>query len=131
MIKIYGHIPKFMGLGSDGETSLSIHQSSRWISGPWIDYIDGFDYEKSHKELVLNNTINYPTFHICATNDRVLGHPNDVKKWAELTNQMQKFLVLNRDDNKEDYNHITMLTSKNCLDDHFPLVVEFINDNST
>ena len=57
------------------------------------------------------------------------GNPADIQRWAMEAGQTHKFSQLSiKNGNKEDYDHITMLTSKQCEDDHFPKVEDWIRD---
>ena len=67
-----------------------------------------------------------PVWHIAAVNDEVLGRPEDVRLFAELTQQTQRYTLLSRaNGNRHDYDHASMLTMKDAAEDHFPAVAEW------
>lgn len=113
-------------VGADAETHRSIAESNLWLKpGPWQDMVDGFDYHAAAKKVSWP-----PSWHFAAINDRVLGHPNDVKLFAEESNPSAKFTLLSKaNGNKLDYDHINMLTDKRAVTDHFPLLRDWLKQH--
>ena len=100
------------GIGSDGETLQMLQQCGKWIKGDvnthWYD--DKKGYEFNYNDSFLKNIKNQvPGMHVYALGDKILGHPNDVKRWAQYTNQTQCLLELDKS-----FDHINMLTHKKC-----------------
>ena len=63
--------------------------------------------------------------------DSVLGHPLDVQRWAIESGQTTKFTLLSKENGfKEDYNHTSMLVSKNCDSDVFVGIPNWILHHS-
>lgn len=126
LAKGFGYLPaKKLGIGSDDETQLTLAQSVAWVKlGQWIDPQDGFNYQEACREIQWP-----PTWHIAAIQDRVLGHPIDVKRFMDEANQTDKgkLTVLGKNNgNHQDYDHINMLTHPSAIQDHFPQVLQFM-----
>lgn len=124
-----GYLPAAkMNFGSDDETIKSLEQSVAWVKrGDWVDTDDQFDYRHACE------AINWPpTWHITAINDTVLGHPVDVKRFADEAGQSNARMTLlsKENGNKHDYDHIDMLTHKLAVEDHFPDVVSWLKQAS-
>jgi predicted alpha/beta hydrolase len=130
LTSIYGYLPatKF-GYGSDNETKKSHRQTTEWVnSQPWMDTDDGFEYGKKIKEFPLP-----PLLSITGKADTYLGHPVDVKKFVdEAGNESSKFFVIGKENgNKHDYGHIDLLTHPDALEDHFPMVLDWLKKHES
>ncbi|OUS32270.1 alpha/beta hydrolase [Thalassotalea sp. 42_200_T64] len=127
MAKHKGYLDaKKYGIGSDNETQKSLAHSVAWVKrGPWHDPVDGFDYRTAAK-----NTLWPPTWHLTGINDSVLGNKVDVKYFIDETeNCNAKLTVLSkRNGNAVDYDHIDILTHAKAVDDHFPKLVNWLNE---
>lgn len=126
--KGFGYLPaKKLGIGSDDETQLTLAQSVAWVKlGRWLDPQDGFDYHTACESITWP-----PTWHIAAIQDFALGHPVDVKRFMEESNQAAqgKYSILGKKHgNQHDYDHINMLTHPSAIQDHFPQVLRFMQD---
>lgn len=132
LARVYGYVPaKDYKFGSDDETIKSVTQSSKWLQrgSPWVGVDDGFDYGAACN-LQKSQGIIPPTWHIAGGADTVLGNPKDVKRWAEESGQTTKYTVLSKKNGHlEDYDHKSMLVSKNCEVDVYPHVVKFIQQH--
>ena len=127
LAKRKGHFPfKQWKLGSDNETYLSIQESQLWVrKSPWADPRDNFDYGANAK-----NTAWPPTWFIAAKNDTLLGHPEDVRRFAQEVGSGTMTILSKANGNARDYDHINMLTHPNAVDDYFGDVIEFIQQAS-
>ncbi|GHG01195.1 alpha/beta fold hydrolase [Thalassotalea marina] len=109
--------------GADNETYDFLRQSIDWVKPkPWIDPEDGFDYANAAKN------ITWPeTWHMTGINDDLLGHIDDVIAHVEETNPKAEVSLLSKQNgNLLDYDHINMLTAKQCVEDHFPKVSDWL-----
>lgn len=127
LIWIYGFLPaKKYKIGSDDEPKNHYKQINAWLlakNGAWIDNVDGFDYGKALKE----NKI-APSLFIAAKNDAVLGNPKDVKNLQNdvSATETEYWLLAKEKGNMHNYDHINMLTHRDCSKDHFPKIVEWL-----
>ena len=125
VVGIAGYLPADkLKVGSDNETAKSHDHSKQWVKvGPWIDPDDGFDYASAIKQITLP-----PTWYIGAEGDRCLGHPEDVRRFIlEAGEQDYRFSILSLENgNLHDYGHIDMLTHADAVNDHFPMVAEWL-----
>jgi hypothetical protein len=133
LVYIYGYLPaKKFSIGSDDETKSSLYDCCEWLKlknlNLWIDSgNDNYDYLYHWNQIYQRPHV----WHISGRNDKVLGHSIDVKNWAKLTEQTQKYSELSIDNGyTEDYDHIGLLTSKNAIHDHFPDIYTWIQDHN-
>ncbi len=125
---IYGYFPaKEFGAGSDNEPNPYNRDTMRWVrSKSWVDPETKLDYGK-----ILRSTKIPPSLIYAGVNDKVLGHPKDVKFLTEQAGIPEAFQMLGKKyGNLHDYGHIDMLTHKDAKNDHFPEVAEFFKQNS-
>jgi hypothetical protein len=116
---------KKINLGSDNEPRNVYLQVNRWVfSKEWKDELDGFDYSEALKDIVVP-----PLLFLTGANDKLLGHPIDVKKLIDESYlKNYKFQIVGKSSGfMNDYDHINLLTHKDAANDHFPLVLEFLN----
>lgn len=125
---MFGYLPaRRLRIGSDSETVKSYRQSAAWVkNNAWIDSDDGFDYGAAIKKISLP-----PIWYIAAENDHALGHPHDVRAlMVSAGSQKCRYTVLSRSNgNRHDYDHITMLTHPDAVQDHFPGVLEWLRQD--
>jgi predicted alpha/beta hydrolase len=125
--RLFGYLPaRQMHIGSDSETIRSYQQSATWVKNDaWID-ADGFDYGTAIQKRSLP-----PIWYLAAANDHALGHPDDVRDFmASAGEQECRYTILSRaNGNRHDYDHITMLTHPDSAQDHFPKVLEWLNQH--
>ncbi|WP_394129551.1 alpha/beta fold hydrolase [Shewanella maritima] len=103
-------------IGMDNESKASLDQTIDWVRGDWVDHDDGFDYS------ALVSNAKWPkTWFIAAKNDRVLGNPSDVKDMlAECQLTEAKYTLLAKYKGyKRDYDHASMLTHPDAVNEHF------------
>lgn len=125
-----GYLPAIKyGLGSDNETQKTHRQCVEWVkSDHWIDSDDGFNYGQA----ALSTTLP-PTLYYAAIRDFSLGHRHDVKNFIKEsgahTNEYR--LLAKKSGNQLDYDHIDMLTAKECKTDHFPDVLHWLKQHES
>jgi len=118
LTRIFGYLPaKYLGIGSDNESRLSHQHCSLWVKpSPWIDPVDQFDYSTAIKKLTLP-----PTLYLTGSHDHCLGHPHDVRDFMkECGLDPQKLQIL------APYNHIDILTHPKAKSEHFPKIVQWL-----
>ncbi|MBV8047749.1 MAG: alpha/beta fold hydrolase [Paludibacterium sp.] len=122
---VVGYLPsRAMGLGPDNETRLSHAHSSRWVRDDrWVDPVDGFDYAAAATRLALP-----PTLYFAAWDDPCLGHRDDVRRFRDEAGQhVSRLHLLGRcTGHRQDYDHASLLTHPDAVDDHFPLVLRWL-----
>lgn len=122
----YGYLPaKKFRLGADDEPRQFLLDTIAWIKpSRFQDPLDDFDYQAQGLQLA-----DWPrSLFVAAVNDKILGHPQDVKLFmneAGLT--ATEFRVLGKAfGNQVDYDHISMLTHPNARQDHFVELVSWL-----
>jgi hypothetical protein len=88
----------------------------------FTDLTDKFDYGHHSKQM------NWPpVWHFAAQNDRLLGHPSDVKAFIAETAPQARFTLLSKTNGyKQDYDHISMLTHPMAVQEHFVELKEWL-----
>lgn len=113
----YGYFPaRRWRMGADDEPQQFLQDTVQWIKGkPFTDITDNYDYANSSKQA------NWPpVWHFAAQNDRLLGHPQDVKAFIAETVPDARFTLLAKSTGyQRDYDHINMLTHPAAIHDHF------------
>jgi len=126
---IYGYLPaKKLKMGSDNEPGRFYFQLNRWVySKKWVDPETKTDYREKLGKLSL------PPLHFyTGINDKLLGHPADVKRLLLETGQPHATLTIlsKQNGNLHDYDHINALTHPDAVKDHFAEVAEIFRVNS-
>jgi pimeloyl-ACP methyl ester carboxylesterase len=114
---------KRMRMGNSDEAKDYYLEADKWVhSKDWKSPVDGFDYIK---ELDWDTP---PSLFFTGKGDKVLGHPKDVKRFAnEVNSKITVYKVLGtKTGHQNDYDHINILTHKDAVNDHYPLVLEFL-----
>lgn len=122
--KISGYLPAVkLKMGSDNEPAKFYLQTNRWVySKKWIDPETGVNY--ADKLSAMENKP--PVCFYTGINDKLLGHPEDVKRLASEAGLSDNIHILSKQNgNLRDYDHINILTHPDALNDHFPQVVEW------
>jgi len=123
----YGYLPaKRYNLGADNDTKGYLKECSKWVlKDAWVDVNDNFNYHDALKTITLP-----PIWYIAAKNDPALGNPKDVKRFMEESgSENAKYSILSKENgNLHDYDHISMLTHKDCANDHFVEVAKWLAD---
>lgn len=117
LIRKHGYFPaRTWRLGADDEPGQFLTDTIQWIKGqPFTDLSDNFDYAAASAR------VNWPpVWHFAAQNDRLLGHPDDVKAFIAETSPQARFTLLGKAQGyQHDYDHISMLTHPLALQEHF------------
>ena len=124
-LKQFGYLPfGDKKLGGDNEPKLFYEEINDWIKGDWIDKQDGFNYAQKVENINLPKSL-----WLAGKNDKVLGHPKDVKKtMTETKNAKSEFWLLGKANGfKNNYGHNDMLIHKDCVNDIFPKVLKWLN----
>ncbi|GAB2915436.1 alpha/beta fold hydrolase [Rheinheimera gaetbuli] len=113
----HGYFPaRKWRFGADDEPARFLQDTVQWIKGAdYIDLCDQFDYAAASQQL------NWPpVWHFAGQNDRLLGHPQDVKAFIAETSPQARFTLLGTTTGyKHDYDHISMLTHPAAVQEHF------------
>lgn len=124
----FGYLPaKRLKMGSDNEPARFYFQVNRWVYSPkWKDPETGTDY----KEMLKSHTL--PPIHLfTGKNDKLLGHPDDVRRLALEIGRPEAVQVLSRANGyRHDYNHINILTHPDAVYDHFQEVKKLLEQHS-
>ncbi|WP_085296867.1 alpha/beta fold hydrolase [Cognaticolwellia mytili] len=130
LAKIGGYLDaKKFRFGSDNETKQSLKESITWvIPGQWQDQSDGFNYFDAAQTLTWP-----PTWHFTGIKDYALGHQQDVQLFIEeCGNHRAKFSVLSKQAGSYvDYDHINILTHPHTVNDHFPILANWLLEQQT
>ncbi len=125
---LYGYLPaKKLKMGSDNEAARFYFQVNRWVySKRWIDPETKMDY--AH---ILTNLALPPIHLFTGKNDKLLGHPKDVRRLASEIGHPEAVTVLSLENgNRHDYDHINMLTHPDAVQDHFQQVLALLQKYS-
>ncbi len=125
MVRIFGYFPaKFFMPGADNEPRLYHAQTIPWLKSElWVDPEDGFSYSEAIRHIDLP-----PTLHLTGAGDHALGHASDVRDFIRESGAKQvDFHMIGRAQGyRHDYNHLNILTHPDANEDHFPLVLEWL-----
>lgn len=122
----YGYLPaKKLRFGADNEPRQFLKDTVHWInSESFVDPTDQFDYAAA------STRCDWPaSWFFAAINDKVLGHPTDVRLFmAETQLQHAKYTLLGSEaqDDQHGYDHISMLTHPKARDGHFQSLAQWL-----
>lgn len=126
LIPLTGYLPvKLLRLGSSNESRGSYEDYLSWSSASrWCDRVDDFDYSEALQQQGLP-----PSFYFAAAGDRTYGDPADVRAFVrELGQHDGRLMVLSKQGgNLHNYNHLDMVCHKDCENDHFPVLVDWLS----
>jgi hypothetical protein len=129
LVRAYGFLPaRAWRIGADDETARSHRESLAWVRpGRWSDPRDHFDYANAFSRLDLP-----PTLFLAGAADRCLGNPRDVQDlMAEVGVDPDRLRILGRSQGHlRDYDHVDMLTHVEASQDHFPLVLDWLQQRA-
>ena len=121
MLAVKGHLPAGL-IGPDGESKGTLRDSQKWVYfKKWRD--EDFDYHEQVKNIQLP-----PALYLTGSKDLSMGHYKDVCDFAiESGHTLEDVELLSKKSgNIEDYDHLSILLSKNAPEDHFKRIVKFL-----
>ncbi len=119
-----GYLPK-KTFGPEGESYQSLKDSQKWVySKMWMDKKHGLDYPFLARQHQLPRAL-----YLTGKKDHCLGHINDVTAFAlESGHQKSDIQLLSKESgNAKDYGHLDILTAKEAVNDHFPIIANFLS----
>ena len=120
-----GYLPaRRLRIGADNETDKTHRQIKRWAKvRPWVDSDDGFDYGTAASTTRLP-----PALYLSAIDDPCRGHPADVKRFRDESGPhlSRVHLLSRRTGYRHDYDHVSLLTHPDAVQEHFPLVLSWL-----
>lgn len=126
-IKLTGYMPsRFLRQGTANESRGILADYLNWSgASAWSDCEDGFSYGDAIKQQQLP-----PSFYFASAGDKAYGDPADVREFVkELGPHDGRLMVLSRSGgNLRNYNHMGMLCHKDCELDHFPLLLDWLQE---
>lgn len=130
LVRISGYMPaKLLKLGRCNESQGTYSDYLNWSLQPeWSDSEDGFSYGEAIRQQILP-----PSFYFASAGDRAYGDPADVREFMkELGPHDGRMMVLSRSGgNLRDYGHRDMLLHRDCEDDHFPLLLQWLEESGS
>lgn len=130
LIRINGYLPaKFLRLGSCNESARIYQDYQQWSQQErWIDTEDGFDYGQAILQQQLP-----PSFYFASRGDTIYGHADHIRQFMmELGPHDGRLMVLDQQAGSlHDYGHDEMLHHEDCEEDHFPLLLDWLEEAGT
>lgn len=121
---------KQVGMGADNITRRTWKETNDWIyQKDWKHWQDGFDYHAAFRKMNADATGLPPILSFAGVNDKVLGHPSDVKLLLDELrpgHQVRLELLSKQNCHLHDYGHIDMLTHPLAAEDHFLMAREWM-----
>jgi predicted alpha/beta hydrolase len=127
ILLLKGYLPP-RWYGPAGESGGTLRDSQKWVySYSWLDKKNGLDYNYLADQHSLP-----PTFYLTGAADKCLGHYKDVKRFALESRHPLKnvFLIGKEKGNKQDYDHINILTHPEAREDHFKIIRDYLETGS-
>lgn len=129
LCKRYGYLPaKRLRFGADNEPAQFLLDTVHWIqSEEFVDPTDLFDYATAATQLKWPDS-----WFFAAVNDKILGHPQDVRLFMAESNLADaRFSLLGRTNGDAvDYDHISMLTHPQAVQGHFSALAQWLKQQS-
>ena len=125
LIVLNGYMPaRLLRMGVTNESKANYRDYLQWSSSDdWRDAEDGFSYG----EAILKQQLP-PSFYFAASSDKAYGDPVDVREFMkELGPHDGRLMVLSRHGgNLRNYSHMDMVRHKDADKDHFPLLLDWL-----
>ena len=130
LVKWNGYLPaRSLRLGTMDESSQSYHDSVSWaVNDQWLDPEDGFNYGEAVLACQLPASL-----YFASAGELVFSHPNDVREFIHQLGQHDgRLVVLGAEGgNLQDYNHVDMLLHADARVDHFPFLIDWLDNSMT
>ncbi|MDX1342632.1 MAG: alpha/beta fold hydrolase [Reinekea sp.] len=123
---IRGDVPvHWTGHGNQPELLTWYNTSLSWSEGDWVDPQDAFNYGAALRDLSLP-----PSLYFANRSQDYLTHTADVREFMrELGTHNGRLMILAKGDgNLRNYNSMTMLQHDDAWVDHFPVVLDWLNE---
>jgi pimeloyl-ACP methyl ester carboxylesterase len=121
-----GEVPMNWTLQATESEPLPWYQTSlQWGDGEWIDTVDQFHYGAKLRELALP-----PSLYFATRSRGFNDHLADIREFMrELGTHNGRMMILaKRDGNLHDYNGLSMLQHDDARVDHFPVVLDWLQE---
>ncbi len=129
LCKRFGYLPaKRLRFGADNEPAQFLLDTVHWIqSEDFVDPTDQFDYAQAATQLKWPDS-----WFFAAVNDKILGHPQDVRLFMAESNLADaRFSLLGKiNGDAVDYDHISMLTHPQAVQGHFSALAQWLKQQS-
>jgi hypothetical protein len=126
MGSIRGDVPlHWTSHGSQPELLNWYNTSLDWSEGEWVDAVDKFNYGSALRDLSLP-----PSLYFATRSHQYHAHTADVREFMrEVGTHNGRMLILAQGDgNLRNYNSMTMLQHDDAWVDHFPVVLDWLNE---
>ncbi|BDC99438.1 alpha/beta fold hydrolase [Persicobacter psychrovividus] len=125
--QLKGYFPaKELRIGSDNEPLAFYTQVVDWVNAEaWQAHDIPLDYAAALQKIGLP-----PTLYLAGKKDLLLGHIDDVKRLKAETGaaKAEIWWLAKSAGFQKDYGHIDMLTARSSVNDHFPKISEWIDN---
>ncbi len=126
-VRISGYLPaKSLQVGTTNETARFYRDTLHWMyNSSWVDTEDNFDYSQAIGEQSMP-----PSLYFACDNDTAFGNPDDVRRFIkDLGEHNGRLILLSRQSgSQQDYGHIEMLAAHGAEGDHFPVMLDWLDD---
>ncbi len=130
LVRWNGYLPaKSLHFGTMDESAGCYQDNISWLAAKkWLDPEDGFDYGEAILHCQLPSSL-----YFAAAGELAYSHPDDVRAFIhQLGGHDGRYVVLSEEGgNLQDYDHVDMLLHKDARKDHFPLVLDWLENSMT
>ena len=127
MAALSGYLPLAKWrMASSNESQQCLKDYLQWSAEElWSDPVDGFDYGAAILQQQLP-----PSLYFVAQGDTVYGELGDVRRFMREQGQHDARMILlsKKGGNQRNYSHKGMLVHSDCEQDHFPLLLSWLNE---
>ncbi|PCJ19927.1 MAG: hypothetical protein COB04_04895 [Gammaproteobacteria bacterium] len=128
-LSLFGYLPgKLLGLGNDNESQGIYNEYMAWCNDvEWVDCGDQFNYSEAMEEKK-----NWPASLYFASHADRVAHPKDVSSFMKSLGRHDGRLVTlgKKQGNLRNYSHSSMIQHRDATLDHFPLMIEWMAQQS-